>query len=97
MKSTIKRIKENITQAEFKKLIYGVQGNDRLKEYTKVNLLRAFTLLYFTGLRLNEVQNMTLRNIKELLDLGQTKLILSKTSSERKLYAGKEFQKYLKR
>ncbi|WNZ00182.1 site-specific integrase [Sulfurospirillum sp. 'SP'] len=97
MKSTIKRIKENITEAEYKKLIYGVQGHDTLKEHTKVNLVRAFTLLYFTGLRLNEVQNLTLGNIKELLDLGQTKLILSKTSSERKLYAGKEFQKYLKR
>lgn len=36
-------------------------------------------------------------HIKELLDVGSTKLILSKTKSERKLYAGKEFQKYLKR
>ena len=97
MKITIKRIKENITEAEFKKLIYGVQGHDTLKEHTKVNLLRAFTLLYFTGLRLNEVQNMTLSNIKELLDLGQTKLILSKTSSERKLYVGEAFQKQLRR
>ncbi|WNZ00211.1 site-specific integrase [Sulfurospirillum sp. 'SP'] len=60
-------------------------------------MLRAFTLLYFTGLRLNEVQNLILGNIKELLDLGQTKLILSKTSSERKLYAGETFQKQLKR
>ena len=40
---------------------------------------------------------MTLSNIKELLDLGQTKLILSKTSSERKLYAGEAFQKQLRR
>ena len=97
MKSTIKRIKENITEAEYKKLIYGVQGNDRLKKHTKQNLVRAFTLLYFTGLRLNEVQELTVGHIKELLEQGATKLILSKTKSERKLYAGKEFQKYLKR
>lgn len=96
MKS-IKRIKENITEAEYKKLIYGVQGNDRLKEHTKVNLIRAFTLLYFTGLRLNEVQQLSLSHMKELLELGYTKLILPKTKSERKLYAGKEFQKHLKK
>ena len=97
MKPTIKRIKENITEAEYKKLIYGVQGHDKLRDHTKGNLIRAFTLLYFTGLRLNEVQELTVGHIKELLDVGSTKLILSKTKSERKLYAGKEFQKYLKR
>ncbi len=97
MKTVIKRIKENITEVEYKKLIYGVQGNDRLRDHTKGNLIRAFTLLYFTGLRLNEVQELTVGHIKELLEQGATKLILSKTKSERKLYAGKEFQKYLKR
>ena len=96
MKS-IKRIKENITEAEYKKLVYGVQGNDRLKEHTKQNLIRAFTLLYFTGLRLNEVQNLTLSHVRELLEQGHTKLVLPKTKSERKLYAGKEFQKHLKK
>ena len=97
MKPSIKRIKENITEVEYKKLIYGVQGNDKLRDHTKGNLIRAFTLLYFTGLRLNELQELTIGHIKELLDCGSTKLILSKTKSERKLYAGKEFQKYLKR
>ncbi len=93
----IKRIKENITEAEYKKLVYGVQGNDRLKEYTKQNLIRAFTLLYFTGLRLNEVQELTMGHIKELLEQESTKLILSKTKSERKLYAGTAFKKALQK
>lgn len=96
MKS-IKRIKENITEAEYKKLVYGVQGNDRLKEHTKQNLVRAFTLLYFTGLRLNEVQELTLCHIGELLEQGSTKLVLSKTNSERKLYAGTAFKKALQK
>lgn len=93
----IKRIKENITEAEYKKLVYGVQGNDRLKEHTKQNLIRAFTLLYFTGLRLNEVQQLTLCHIGELLEQGNTKLVLSKTNSERKLYAGTAFKKALQK
>jgi len=96
MKS-IKRIKENITEAEYKKLVYGVQGNERLKEHTKQNLIRVFTLLYFTGLRLNEVQELTFAHIGELLEQGSTKLVLSKTSSERKLYAGTAFKKALQK
>lgn len=97
MRKNIKRIKESITEVEYKKLMNALRGDESLRQTSKTNLLRAFTLLYFTGLRLNEVQNLTLSNIKELLDLGQTKLILSKTSSERKLYAGEAFQKQLRR
>ena len=95
--TSIKRIKENITEAEYKKLVYGVQGNDRLKEHTKQNLIRAFTLLYFTGLRLNEVQELTMSHIGELLEQGHTKLVLPKTNSERKLYAGTAFKKALQK
>ena len=97
MRKNIKRIKESITETEYKKLMNALRGDESLRQTSKTNLLRAFMLLYFTGLRLNEVQNLTLSNIKELLDLGQTKLILSKTSSERKLYAGEAFQKQLRR
>lgn len=97
MRKNIKRIKESITETEYKKLMNAVRGDESLRQTSKTNLLRAFMLLYFTGLRLNEVQNLTLSNIKELLDLGQTKLILSKTSSERKLYAGEAFQKQIRR
>ena len=97
MRKNIKRLKESITEVEYKKLMNALRGDESLRQTSKTNLLRAFTLLYFTGLRLNEVQNLTLSNIKELLDLGQTKLILSKTSSERKLYAGEAFQKQLRR
>ena len=40
---------------------------------------------------------MKLLHIKELLDTGETKLLLLKTKSERKLFAGDEFQKQLKK
>lgn len=95
MKKSIKRIKENITEVEYKKLMSSVRGDESIKETTRSNLLRAFTILYFTGLRLNEVQELRLANIKELIESGSTKLILSKTSSERKLFAGDEFKKQL--
>ena len=54
-KKDIKRIKENITELEYKKLMSFVRGNENLRENTKLNLLRTFTFLFFTGLRLNEV------------------------------------------
>lgn len=94
-KQTVKRIKESITETEYKKLMSYVRGDDSIRDHSKQNLLRTFTILYFTGLRLNEVQKMRLYHIVELLKLGSTKLILPKTKSERKLFAGDAFKKQL--
>ena len=96
-RKTLKRIKESVTEHEYKKLLSAVRGDESLRENTKDNLLRAFTILYFTGLRLNELQQMKLLHIKELLEDGETKLLLPKTKSERKLFAGDEFKKQLKK
>ena len=96
-KPKLKRIKESITELEYKKLMSAVRGDESIRENTKDNLLRAFTILYFTGLRLNELQEMKLLHIKELLEDAETKLLLPKTKSERKLFAGDEFKKQLKK
>ena len=96
-RKTPKRIKESVTEHEYKKLMSAVRGDESLRPNTQQNLLRAFTILYFTGLRLNELQQLRLHHIKELIDKGVTKLILPKTSSERKLFAGDEFKKQLKK
>ena len=96
-KPTTKRIKESIGEIEYKKLMSAVRGDESFRPNTKDNLLRTFTILYFTGLRLNELQEMNLSHIKELLDTGETKLLLPKTKSERKLFAGDEFKKQLKK
>ena len=94
-KKEIKRIKENITEIEFKKLKTIVRGNENLRENTKLNLLRTFTFLFFTGLRLNEVQELKIIDIKNLIQYGNVKINISKTSSERKLYLTNTFQKEL--
>ena len=96
-KIKLKRIKESINEVEYKKLINAVKGDESLRPNSKQNLLRTFTILYFTGLRLNELQEMKLSHIKELLENGETKLILPKTKSERKLFATDEFIKQLKK
>ena len=94
-KKDIKRIKENITELEYKKLMSFVRGNENLRENTKLNLLRTFTFLFFTGLRLNEVQELKIIDIKNLIQYGNVKINISKTSSERKLYLTSTFQKEL--
>ena len=96
MKKGFKQIKESITKDEYKKLLHFTSNDINIKDNTKQNLLRTFSILYFTGLRLNELQQMKLQHIKELLENGVTKLILPKTKSERKLFASKEFKKELK-
>jgi len=90
----MKRIKENITSREYKKLIAQVRGQD-MREYSKNNLLRSFVLLYYTGLRLNEIQSLRIQDIKELLENGELKIYTSKTNQERKLYLSDKFKKEL--
>ena len=94
-KKEIKRIKENITEIEYKKLMSFTRGNENLRENTKLNLLRTFTILFFTGLRVNEVQELKIIDIKNLLQDGNVKIDISKTSTQRKLYLTNSFQKEL--
>ena len=94
-KKEIKRIKENITEIEYKKLMSFTRGNETLRFNTKQNLLRTFTILFFTGLRLNEVQELKIIDIKNLLQDGNVKIDISKTSTQRKLYLTNSFQKEL--
>lgn len=94
-KKEFKKIKENITEVEYKKLMSFVRGNETLRHNTKQNLLRTFTILFFTGLRLNEVQELKIIDIKNLLENGNVKIDISKTSTQRKLYLTNSFQKEL--
>ena len=94
-KKDFKKIKENITEVEYKKLMSFVRGNETLRFNTKQNLLRTFTILFFTGLRLNEVQELKIINIKNLIENKNVKIDISKTSTQRKLYLTNSFQKEL--
>lgn len=93
---TIKKIKENINEREFKILINYIMSDKSIRENTRVNLLRTFTILYFTGIRLNEIQDMKVFNIKELFKNKETKITLSKTNNQRKIFSSDKFLKSLK-
>lgn len=94
-KKIVKRIKENISEVEYKKLMLSLRGDDSLRETTRLNLQRCFTILYYTGMRVNELQGLTIFHIKELVKNGSVKIFLNKTNSERKLYLTKNFKKDL--
>ena len=94
-KKDFKKNKENITEVEYKKLMSFTRGNETLRNNTKLNLLRTFTILFFTGLRLNEVQELKIINIKNLIENKNVKIDISKTSTQRKLYLTNSFQKEL--
>jgi len=96
-KNTVKRIKENIKETEYKRLVTFVRGDEAIRESTRTNLLRTFTILYYTGMRLNELQDLRISDIKELLEQGTVKIFLQKTKSERKLYLTKDFKKQLEK
>lgn len=91
----IQKHKESITIKEHKKIMAYINGNTSMRSGTKQNMTRLFTLLYFTGVRLNEVSSFRVHHIEELLNNGITKIITSKTQSERKIYISKDFKKEL--
>ena len=95
MMKKIKKIKESVTELEFKKLISFTKCDESIREHTRNNLLRTFTILYYTGLRLNELQTLRIKHIKTLFEKSQVKVTLSKTSSERKIYLTDAFKKDL--
>jgi len=94
---TIKKIKKSITETEFKKLISHTKGDDSLKMFNRLKLLRIFTLLYFSGMRINELSQIKFKHIEEILKTGETTIISHKTKTERILYFSEEGIKEIKK
>ena len=54
---TVKRIKESVKESEYKKLLVYLKGDDSIRDLTRLNLQRTFTILYYTGLKLIAKEN----------------------------------------
>ncbi len=93
-----KKIKKSITEVEYKKLIAHTKGDDFLKGFNQKRFLQIFTLLYFSGMRINEISQVKNKHINEIIKNGETIIVSHKTKNERILYfsdhAIKEIQKY---
>lgn len=93
-----KRIKKSITEKEYKLLINHTKGDDSLKEFNQKRFLMIFCLLYYSGVRINELSQIKYKHIKEIIQNSETVIVAYKTKNERILYfsdqATKELKKY---
>jgi integrase/recombinase XerD len=75
-----------------------LRGDNSLKEFNRIRFLRIFSLLYYSGCRLNELPQLTVKQIKHILEKNETTIISHKVKAERILYfsdsAVKELSKY---
>jgi len=94
----IKRIKKSVTVKEYKKLMAFVRGDEDIKPFNQKRFLKIFSLLYYSGLRINEVTQIKNLHISEIIQTSETVIISHKTKRERVLYfsdsAIKEIKKY---
>lgn len=96
-KKNITKIRENITEVEYQKLLTYLRGKNNINKNTKENLQRTFILLYFTGMRINEVKQLKVIDILTILKNQELIIVTHKTSKERKLFFSKEAVKQIKK
>lgn len=82
----IKKIKRSITENEYRILVNYTKGDDILKLFSKERFLMIFCLLYYTGVRLNELRQLKYSDIGSIIKKKEFTIITQKTKSERILY-----------
>jgi len=92
-----KKIKKSITEKEYKLLLSHTKGDDSLKVFNRERFLRIFILLYYSGVRINELSQIRYKHIKEILENGETVIVTYKTQNERILYFSEQAIKDIRR
>jgi integrase len=64
---SIKKIRKPIGELEYKKLMNFTRGDNSLKEFNRIRFLRIFSLLYYSGCRLNELSQLTVKKVRQNL------------------------------
>jgi len=94
----IKRVKKSVTSKEYKKLMSFVRGDEDIKPFNQKRFLKIFSLLYYSGMRVNEITQIKYSHIAQIIQTSETIIISHKTKRERVLYfsdnAIKEIKKY---
>ena len=92
----MKKIRHSVTDIEYQKLITHTMSDVSLKEHNRTKLLRVFGVLYYTGIRLNEITYITIGKLKQLVAEQGGVIYTSKKDKERKLYLSETACKKLK-
>ena len=91
------KIRENITEVEYQKLLIYLNGKENLTTNTKNNLKRTFILLFYTGMRINEVKQLRVKDIVTIIKKEELIIVTHKTRKERKLFFSNEAIKQIKK
>lgn len=89
--------RENITEFEYQKLLIYLNGKENLTTNTKNNLKRTFILLFYTGMRINELKQLRVKDIDTIIKKEELIIVTHKTRKERKLFFSKEAIKQIKK
>lgn len=92
----MKRIRESIGSEEYKRLITYTMSDTELKEHSRAKLLRIFGVLYYTGIRLNEIGLITVGKLQEMAENEGGVIYTPKKDKERKIYLSQEACKKIK-
>ncbi|MDF1876746.1 site-specific integrase [Sulfurimonas sp. SAG-AH-194-L11] len=94
----IKRVKKSVTVVEYKKLMAFVRGDEDIKVFNQKRFLKIFSLLFYSGMRVNEITQIKYSHIDNIIRTGETIIVSHKTYIERVIYfsenAIKEIKKY---
>ena len=91
----MKRVRKSISEGEYTKLITHTLSDPTLKDHSRVKLLRVFHVLYFTGIRVNEISHITIGKLKEIIKAGEGIIYTSKKDKERVIYLSEQGAKKL--
>ena len=84
--SKTQRIKESITEDQYKRLIAYTKGDESVKPFIKDRFLKIYTLLFYSGIRINEISQLRVKDLKAIIGTAEVKIITHKQKMERKLY-----------
>ena len=79
----IKKIRDTITDKEFKHLINYLAADTAIRPGRKDRLNKMFHLLHLFGLRVNEVTQITNNTLIELVKQGQVKITAHKQKKKK--------------
>lgn len=91
----MKKVKDNITKEQFNLLISSLKGNENIRGNRKDRLIKTFTLLYYLGIRVNEVSQFSNSMILDLLKNRKLIIKSHKQYSEKYVYLTENSYKQL--
>ena len=71
----IKRVKKSVTAKEYKKLMAFVRGDEDIKPFNQKRFLKIFSLLYYSGMRVNEITQIKYSHIAQIIETSETIII----------------------